>query len=94
MEAEVQELAGGVELVAGLGLFEEALMTSMRKRTIRRPSSVSSRTMSAREGVLASVLLAWLSVLENIGSMMRRCIRRCQGADGMGVRLDAEGAKG
>ena len=25
MEAEVQELAGGVEAVAGLGVFEEAL---------------------------------------------------------------------
>ena len=59
-------------------------MTSIRKRTIRRPSSVSSRTMSAREGGWAS----WLSVLENIGSMIGTCIRGCQGAG------DVRGAEG
>ena len=31
----------------------------------------------------ASGLLAWLSVLENIGSIIGRCIRGCQGAVGM-----------
>ena len=43
----------------GLECSRRPCMTSMRKRTIRRPSSVSSRTMSAREGVVASGLLAW-----------------------------------
>ena len=58
MEAEVEELTGGVETVAGLGVFRGwPCMTSIRKRTIRRPSSVSSRTMSAREGGWASGLL-------------------------------------
>ncbi len=75
MEAKVEELTGGVEAVAGLGLFEEALLTSIRKRTIRRPSSVSSRTMSARDGGWAS----WFSVLANISSTIGTCIRGCQG---------------
>ena len=66
----------------GLEFSSWPCMTSIRKRTMTRPSSVSSRTMSAREGVVASGLLAWLSVLENIGSMIGRCIRGCQGVGG------------
>ena len=57
-------------------------MTSMRKRTIRRPSSVSSRTMSARDGGWACWLLAWFSGLENISAMIERWFRGCQGAAG------------
>ena len=64
-------------------------MASMRERTIRRPSSVSSRTISARGGGWAS----GLSVLENMGSMIWMRIRGCQWPDGMGVRMDAEGTE-
>ena len=58
VEAEVEELTGGVEGWQGLECSSWPCMTSMRKRTMTRPSSVSSRTMSAREGVVASGLLA------------------------------------
>ena len=60
MEAEVEELAGGVETVTGFGVIDLALHHVDEEADYKcRPSSVSSRMMSARGLGLSSF---WCSV--------------------------------